>query len=47
VLIWRSQGKQKLAAAVVQFDGSVFIWHMADRLISNGLLVSVVYMGRV
>jgi hypothetical protein len=30
VLIWRSQGKKKLAAAVVQLDGSVFIWHMID-----------------
>jgi hypothetical protein len=31
VLIWRSQGEKKnLAAAVVQLDGSVFIWHMID-----------------
>jgi hypothetical protein len=30
VLIWRSQGKNKLAAAVVQLDGSVLIWHMTE-----------------
>jgi hypothetical protein len=30
VLIWRSQGNFVLAAAVVQLDGSVFIWHMPD-----------------
>jgi hypothetical protein len=32
VLIWRSQGKKKMAAAaaVVQLDGSVLIWHMTD-----------------
>jgi hypothetical protein len=30
VLIWRSQGNFVLAAAVVQPDGSVFIWHMPD-----------------
>jgi hypothetical protein len=27
---WRSQGKKKLAAAVVQLAGCVFIWHMTD-----------------
>jgi hypothetical protein len=34
VLIWRSPlaspGKTKLAAAVVQLDGPVLIWHMFD-----------------
>jgi hypothetical protein len=32
VLCWRSQGKNKikLAAAVVQLDGSVLIWQMID-----------------
>jgi hypothetical protein len=30
VLIWRSQGEKKLAAAVVQLDGSVLIWHMIE-----------------
>jgi hypothetical protein len=39
VLIWRSQGKNKLAAAVVQLDGSVLIWHMIEnRMGFNGLL---------
>jgi hypothetical protein len=30
VLIWRSQGDFFLAAAVVQLDGSVLIWHMIE-----------------
>jgi hypothetical protein len=30
--------EKKLAAAVVQLDGSVFIWHMIDCLVFNGLL---------
>jgi hypothetical protein len=45
--IWRSRGKKDLAAAVVQLDGSVSIWHMIDtRLVFNGLR-PVVYMGYV
>jgi hypothetical protein len=44
VLIWRSQGKKKLAAACRPTRGLSF--HLAyDRLVFNGL--SVVYMGRV
>jgi hypothetical protein len=41
VLIWRSQGKKKMAAAVVHLGGSgpVFSFNFAyDRLVFNGLL---------
>jgi hypothetical protein len=30
VLIWRSQGEKKMAAAVVQLAGWVLIWHMIE-----------------
>jgi hypothetical protein len=37
---------KKMAAAAVQLDGSVLIWHMTDwLLVSNAGLLSVVYWG--
>jgi hypothetical protein len=40
VPIWRSQGEKRLAAAAVQLDGSVLIWHMIEYGMGfNGLLL--------
>jgi hypothetical protein len=37
--LWRSWGKKKLAAAVVQLDGSVLIWHMIEWFLTARLFI--------
>ena len=41
VLIWRSHGKKKKAAAAVQLDSSVLIWHVVEWFLTAPVVYSL------